>query len=192
MHFLAYKVLNSDLDLTGIHFWRSSWKQVGINSGNGLVLRGGKPLPKPMMSRFYDGSSLNYSGTHQTFRYKCGLNVIHNFLLKSTILPLTLFCWNQPNYHMWFSLPLKWSLKWILIYSSRLEHLKDIWYILSVCYLGIILCMRPANERWCYTVTPSVIGWAHTQNDPYYCMCTLWMYLFIYWFLCMALHIHSL
>ena len=30
----------------------------------------------------------------------------------------------------------------------------------------IILCMRPANERWRYTVTPSLIGWAHTQIDP--------------------------
>ena len=29
----------------------------------------------------------------------------------------------------------------------------------------IILCMRPANERWRYIVTPSLIGWAHTQND---------------------------
>ena len=32
---------------------------------------------------------------------------------------------------------------------------------------GIILCMGPANERWCYTVTPSLIGWAYTQNDPW-------------------------
>ena len=31
---------------------------------------------------------------------------------------------------------------------------------------GIILCMRPANERWRYNVTPSLIGWACTQNDP--------------------------
>ena len=31
---------------------------------------------------------------------------------------------------------------------------------------GIILRMRPANERWCYSVTPSLIGWMHTQNDP--------------------------
>ena len=30
---------------------------------------------------------------------------------------------------------------------------------------GIILSMCPANERWRYTVTPSLIGWAHTQND---------------------------
>ena len=26
---------------------------------------------------------------------------------------------------------------------------------------GIILCMRPANERWRYIVTSSLIGWAH-------------------------------
>ena len=31
---------------------------------------------------------------------------------------------------------------------------------------GIILCMRPVNERRRYTVTPSLIGWAHTQNYP--------------------------
>ena len=31
----------------------------------------------------------------------------------------------------------------------------------------IILCMCPTNERWRYNVTPSLIGWAHTQNDPY-------------------------
>ena len=31
---------------------------------------------------------------------------------------------------------------------------------------GIILGMGWANERWCYIVTSSLIGWAHTQNDP--------------------------
>ena len=31
---------------------------------------------------------------------------------------------------------------------------------------GIILCMCPANERWHYYVTSSLIGLAHTQNDP--------------------------
>ena len=30
---------------------------------------------------------------------------------------------------------------------------------------GIILCMRPANARRRYTVTPSSIGRVHTQND---------------------------
>ena len=37
----------------------------------------------------------------------------------------------------------------------------------STCSIsGIILCMRPANERRRYIVTSSLIGWAHTQNDP--------------------------
>ena len=39
-------------------------------------------------------------------------------------------------------------------------------------YAGIILCMCPANESWCYTVTPPLIGWAHAQNDPW-----VWPYL---------------
>ena len=30
---------------------------------------------------------------------------------------------------------------------------------------GIILCMCPANDRRRYSVTPSLIGWAYTQND---------------------------
>ena len=33
--------------------------------------------------------------------------------------------------------------------------------------VGIISCMHPANERWCYTVTSSLIGWVHTYNDPW-------------------------
>ena len=27
-------------------------------------------------------------------------------------------------------------------------------------------CVHSANERWRYTETPSLIGWAYTQNDP--------------------------
>ena len=33
-------------------------------------------------------------------------------------------------------------------------------------YTGIILCMHPVNEIWRYSVTPSLIRWVHTQNDP--------------------------
>ena len=33
-------------------------------------------------------------------------------------------------------------------------------------HTGIILCMRPVNERRRYNVTSSLIGWAHGQNDP--------------------------
>ena len=33
-------------------------------------------------------------------------------------------------------------------------------------YWSIILCMRPANERWCYIVRSSPIAWMHSQNYP--------------------------
>ena len=32
---------------------------------------------------------------------------------------------------------------------------------------GIILCMRPDNERWRYAVTRSLIDWTYTQNNPW-------------------------
>ena len=35
-----------------------------------------------------------------------------------------------------------------------------------VSYAGIILYMCPANGRWRHIATSSLIGWAHTQNDP--------------------------
>ena len=33
-------------------------------------------------------------------------------------------------------------------------------------HTGFILWMRRANGRWCYFITSSPIGWAHTQKDP--------------------------
>ena len=36
-------------------------------------------------------------------------------------------------------------------------------------FSGIILCMHPANERQHCNVTSSLIGWAHAQNDPWFC-----------------------
>ena len=46
----------------------------------------------------------------------------------------------------------------------------EIWRI--ICwrpnlYTGIILWMRPANERWCYMFMLYLIGWLHTQNDSW-------------------------
>ena len=35
------------------------------------------------------------------------------------------------------------------------------------CHTGIILYMRPANERRRYIVTSSRIGRVHIQNDPW-------------------------
>ena len=39
---------------------------------------------------------------------------------------------------------------------------------------GIIFCMHPANERWRYIVTSSLIGWAHRQNNPCIVMMSSW------------------
>ena len=36
-------------------------------------------------------------------------------------------------------------------------------------YARIILWMRPTNGTRCYIVTPSLIDWVHTQNDPWLC-----------------------
>ena len=41
----------------------------------------------------------------------------------------------------------------------------NILLLYGISQAGIILWMRPANERWRYTET-SLIGQAHTQNDP--------------------------
>ena len=54
------------------------------------------------------------------------------------------------------SLILSWSF--VFLYSL---------YYTTFNVTGVILCIHPANERWSYIVTLSVIGWAHTQNDPW-------------------------
>ena len=55
-------------------------------------------------------------------------------------------------------------------WSSNLDHLSLI-HSQMCCRMntfstGIILCKRPANERRCYNVTSSLIGWAFTENAP--------------------------
>ena len=49
------------------------------------------------------------------------------------------------------------------------------YFVLFCCDYGIrgriILCMRIANDRRCYHVTSSIIGWAHVDIDP----CTRWL-----------------
>ena len=37
------------------------------------------------------------------------------------------------------------------------------------CGSGLILDLRPANEKHCYKVTQSLIGWAQTSNQPCGC-----------------------
>ena len=63
------------------------------------------------------------------------------------------------------------------IKSSSHYSLNIILDILIRLSIGIILCMHLANERWRYTVTPSLIGWAHTQNGH----CIMIPHVLIWW-----------
>ena len=40
------------------------------------------------------------------------------------------------------------------------------WEPKNLLFAGFILCMRPANERRRYIVTPSPFGWAHSTKWP--------------------------
>ena len=55
-----------------------------------------------------------------------------------------------------------------LTYMHLLISVKGI-HLVFAYLTGIILAMVSASERGCYNVTPSLIGRAHTQNDPRMC-----------------------
>ena len=59
---------------------------------------------------------------------------------------------------------LRVSLRYIPRYHIKYR----LFTFLCHVYAGIILSMRLANERWRCIVTPSLIGWAHIQDDPWY------------------------
>ena len=82
---------------------------------------------------------------------------------------------------------LHWRIRfWLMDYvncfsghwkSLYIELLLSVWLLMLLALLTwnwstavsdsrIILCIRPANARLCFTITPSVIGWVHTRNNP--------------------------
>ena len=62
-------------------------------------------------------------------------------------------------------------LTWLVLYKILDIDLKTRYGCLLWVqnFLYHIYYKNPANERWCYNVTLSLIGWAHTQNDPRPC-----------------------
>ena len=61
------------------------------------------------------------------------------------------------------------SIKYVIdtLLNTGIEYMYN---LLLICYTaGIILCMCSGNERQRYIVTSSLIGWAYTQNGPWYC-----------------------
>ena len=65
------------------------------------------------------------------------------------------------------------KIECVFITQYHIQRTNTVWSwcynsytVLLYCIPGIILCMHPANERWRYNVTSSLIGWAHAQNEP--------------------------
>ena len=52
------------------------------------------------------------------------------------------------------------------ISPSKLLWVFEAWCKYESNLSGIILGMGSANERMLYYAMPSLIGWAHTQNEP--------------------------
>ena len=64
--------------------------------------------------------------------------------------------------------------RYVFLYNieiSRALRFKGSYAFLKRPPRRIILCMRQVNQRWRYNVTSSLtsslIGWVHTQNDPW-------------------------
>ena len=82
---------------------------------------------------------------------------------------------NAENVSIWWRhheiFPHFMSQTWTCLYESPivghyfLQTSKDPSLVCPTQW-GIILCMRPANERRRYIVKSPLIGWTHTQNDP--------------------------
>ena len=69
----------------------------------------------------------------------------------------------NPSYWYMF-----WSKYWISVSVHPwviIISVDPIGLVLMYRISGIILCMRPANERRRYNVTSSFIRWVHSQND---------------------------
>ena len=43
----------SKIGIVGVNAMQPDWCMLNIDSGNGLVLSGNKPLPEPMVTKFY-------------------------------------------------------------------------------------------------------------------------------------------
>ena len=56
-----------------------------------------------------------------------------------------------------------------VVTDDKVGILTTLMHINIFIHAGIILCIPPANERRCYNMTSPLIGWAHSQNDPWGC-----------------------
>ena len=111
---------------------------VNIDSGNGLLPDGTKPLSEPML-------------TYQSSKMFSDINLI----VISQVLMINQ--WHEFHDYI-FKMTVSPRGRWVTHHD------------VMGSWTGNILCMRPANERWRKSVTSSLIGWAHAQNDHWWIM----------------------
>ena len=93
--------------------------------------------------------------------YQHGLTLIpayYNNVLAEVIYPF-------PKLNSWTVEDWKWSVEklWKLcFYVSQYKFTTTMVKCWCGCITGLVLGLRPANERRRYKVTPSLIGWAQT------------------------------
>ena len=114
------------------------------------------------------------SEAHSAWKTYCNqtLFTIQTFSLKKMYLKMLSakyqpFCWGL---HMltdaWYD-PTRLPGNCLVLCQRRSLYFRESTEWQSL-YVGIILGMGSTNERRHYIVMSSLIGWAHTQNDPRY------------------------
>ena len=80
-------------------------------------------------------------------------------------LPNSMSSHTLTDYYDMFTTFLSTYIKWPTFWYQHVSVHSD--EEIYKQHTGIILCMRPANERRRYNVTSSLIGWVHSQDDPW-------------------------
>ena len=86
-------------------------------------------------------------------------STLHNQLAYFEILP-------KEPYLPCVSMAGRALLAWYYLYQTTPDSIRQ-----DTSTTGLILGLCPANEKHHYKVTPSLIGWAQTQNQP----CTIFV-----------------
>ena len=142
---------------------RPYWWYVNIGSGNGLVPPGNKPLPEPILTQFSVTNAKLLSIGPLGTNFSEILIKLRNFSFTKMHVKISSAKW-QPFCPRGDELiiPL-WQLSqiggcwWAGTYLVP-RYLQLPWW--HVTAAGLILGLRPTNERGCYFVTTSLIGWA--------------------------------
>ena len=103
---------------------------------------------------------------HETCYAKCGFMNLVSLLMRYSLQEVMTHC-SGPGYgsRSWRCGCLVTWFCYQLIAKPGNKTAAPQWPELYSLWRGLF-CVCPANERQCYSVTLSLIGWAHAQNDP--------------------------